>query len=309
MVELRRRPRPDVGVRTEIAIMPADLTILYRGPLSSCNYACEYCPFAKHHETAAELATDRWALERFTDWALKQTDRTLAIFFTPWGEALTRRWYHEAFARLSHSNHVSRVVAQTNLSCRLDWLGETRTECVGLWCTYHPSETSRRDFLSRCERLRSFGVRHSVGMVGRPDDFDEIAAMRAELPQETYLWINAYDVGDGQKYVYSSNELDRLRSIDPHFPTNTIDHPSLGRECRTGQSVISVDGDGTIRRCHFVRQSIGNIYEAGWESALLPRLCPNTTCGCHIGYVHMPELRQTAVYGESLLERIPCESP
>ena len=26
--------------------------ILYRGPLSSCNYGCEYCPFAKHAESA-----------------------------------------------------------------------------------------------------------------------------------------------------------------------------------------------------------------------------------------------------------------
>ena len=35
------------------------LRILYRGPLSSCNYGCPYCPFAKHHETAAELKVDR----------------------------------------------------------------------------------------------------------------------------------------------------------------------------------------------------------------------------------------------------------
>jgi hypothetical protein len=41
------------------------LSILYRGPLSSCNYACGYCPFAKRRETAAELARDREALARF----------------------------------------------------------------------------------------------------------------------------------------------------------------------------------------------------------------------------------------------------
>ena len=44
------------------------LSILYRGPLSSCNYACGYCPFAKRRETAAELARDRTALERFVAW-------------------------------------------------------------------------------------------------------------------------------------------------------------------------------------------------------------------------------------------------
>lgn len=287
--------------------MPADLTILYRGPLSSCNYACEYCPFAKRHETAAQLATDRRALERFTNWALNSANRTLAVFFTPWGEALTRRWYHDAIIRLSRSDHVCRIVAQTNLSSPLDWLHETHRERVALWCTYHPTETTRQTFLSQCDRLREIGVRHSIGMVGRPEDFDEITAMRAELPSEIYLWINAYDVGNGQKYPYSTAERDRLAAIDPNFPTNTVDHPSLGKLCRTGHSVISVDGDGTIRRCHFVRSSIGNIYERNWESALALKPCPRETCGCHIGYIHLPELRQDAIYGDGILERIPAE--
>ena len=34
---------------------PGLLSILYRGPLSSCNYGCEYCPFAKREESRAEL--------------------------------------------------------------------------------------------------------------------------------------------------------------------------------------------------------------------------------------------------------------
>src|SRR5439155_12206691 len=32
--------------------------VLYRGPLSSCNYGCHYCPFAKHAETHADLQGD-----------------------------------------------------------------------------------------------------------------------------------------------------------------------------------------------------------------------------------------------------------
>ena len=54
--------------------MALDLSILYRGPLSSCNYGCAYCPFAKHAETAAELDADRRALERFTDWVSRRGD-------------------------------------------------------------------------------------------------------------------------------------------------------------------------------------------------------------------------------------------
>jgi sulfatase maturation enzyme AslB (radical SAM superfamily) len=45
-----------------------DLSILYRGPLSSCNYGCEYCPFAKREESYAQLETDRVALLRFVAW-------------------------------------------------------------------------------------------------------------------------------------------------------------------------------------------------------------------------------------------------
>jgi len=65
------------------------LNVLYRGPLSSCNYGCLYCPFAKHHETATELAKDRSCLKRFTSWIVRQSDQTLSVLFTPWGEALT----------------------------------------------------------------------------------------------------------------------------------------------------------------------------------------------------------------------------
>ncbi len=60
-----------------------------------------------------------------------------------------------------------------------------------------------------------------------------------------------------------------------------------------------------MRRCHFVREPIGNIYTHNWESALQPRLCTNETCGCHIGYIHMPELKLDEVFGKGILERIP----
>ena len=35
--------------------MALNLSILYRGPLSSCNYDCAYCPFAKQSDSAEEL--------------------------------------------------------------------------------------------------------------------------------------------------------------------------------------------------------------------------------------------------------------
>jgi MoaA/NifB/PqqE/SkfB family radical SAM enzyme len=118
-----------------------------------------------------------------------------------------------------------------------------------------------------------------------------------------YLWINAYKARPG---YYSPEQVRFLEAIDPLFPVNLHDHPSRGRSCRAGSSVISVDGDGTIRRCHFIHRAIGNIYEPGWEEALRPRTCPNATCGCHIGYVHMQELGLYQVFGDGVLERVPA---
>jgi MoaA/NifB/PqqE/SkfB family radical SAM enzyme len=285
--------------------MSAELTILYRGHLSSCNYACSYCPFAKRHETAAELARDRDALQRFCTWIQSDSDRSLAIFFTPWGEALVRPWYRQAIEELSRNPRICRVAVQTNLSCDLGWLDDVQTPKLGLWCTFHPSQTSIDTFLDQCLMLRQLGVRHSVGMVGLPADFDAIARMRDALPDETYLWINAWDVGEGVKYDYSDGQRDFLTRMDPLFPVNLADHPSHGRACRTGESVISVDGEGTVRRCHFVREPLGNLYETPLADLLGERPCPNRTCNCYIGYVHLETAQLDPIFGDGVLERIP----
>jgi hypothetical protein len=158
------------------------LSILYRGPLSSCNYGCEYCPFAKRHETASELATDRRALDRFVSWVVaRSVDDRISILFTPWGEALTRRWYRKTLAQLSHLAQVEKVAIQTNLSVPVDWVEEADKSRLALWATYHPSEVDRAEFLDRCRELDRRGVRYSVGMVGLKGHRAEAEALRREL--------------------------------------------------------------------------------------------------------------------------------
>jgi MoaA/NifB/PqqE/SkfB family radical SAM enzyme len=280
-----------------------NLSILYRGPLSSCNYDCPYCPFAKRLESAEELARDRACLERFVDWAAGHAEYTLSILFTPWGEALIRRWYQEALVRLSHLAHVPRVAIQTNLSGPLDWVDRADRDALALWTTYHPGEVARARFVERCRELAGRGVRFSVGVVGLKEHATEVEALRQELPGHVYLWVNAYK--DRPDY-YGDEDVRRFTAVDPLFPVNTVRHPSRGRPCRAGEAVISVDGDGTVRRCHFVREPIGNLYAPGFPDCLRPRACPNATCGCHIGYVHMPELGLYETFGAGVLERIPA---
>lgn len=288
-----------------------ELSILYRGPLSSCNYGCAYCPFAKRKESRAELARDRAALRRLVDWvsARPATDR-ISILFTPWGEALVRRAYREALSELSQRASVARVGAQTNLSGPLDFVDGANVERLRLWCTYHPEWVSRARFLWRVRWLAERGVRLSVGMVGFRRFLPEIEALRAALPERVYLWVN---VPKSASEKLDASEMERLRAVDPLVGWNAVRHPSLGRACDAGARALSVDGDGTVRRCHFVETPLGNLYdEPELLERLAPRPCPAATCGCHIGYVHLPHLRAAgldAAFGDEALFRLAADWP
>jgi hypothetical protein len=280
------------------------LSVLYRGPLASCNYDCPYCPFAKRHDPPELLRADRAALERFTAWAAETTDVRLSILFTPWGEGLTRRWYREAIVALSHLPHVDRVAIQTNLATRVDWLADADPASAALWATYHPGQVTRARFLARCEALLRLGVRFSAGIVGFAEHLAEARALRAALPPSVYLWVNA---AEGKRYT--PEEEAKWTDLDPLFGYSVRPHVSLDLPCHAGETAISVDGDGTVRRCHFVKQKLGSLYDGSWRAALRPRSCVNSICDCHIGYVHLKPLGLRDVFAGGVLERVPAVWP
>jgi hypothetical protein len=294
------------------------LDILYRGPLASCNYGCAYCPFAKRRDSREALAADRAAWERFTGWLAAQPARssaslgpppagssgparhTFGVLVTPWGEALIRRWYREGMIALSHLPQIERVCAQTNLSCDLGWIGDADPGRLALWCTYHPEWVALDAFLAQCRRLDAAGVAYSVGVVGRREHLGAARAVRRALPAGTYVWINAV-----KAQGYTDEEIAAWEAIDPLFRLNLPRWPSRGAACGAGERAITVDGDGTMRRCHFIAAPIGNLYEPTWRDALVPRACTNDDCHCHIGYVHLDYLELAKVYAGGLLERVP----
>ncbi|MBB5869010.1 MoaA/NifB/PqqE/SkfB family radical SAM enzyme [Allocatelliglobosispora scoriae] len=278
------------------------LMLLYRGPLASCNYDCPYCPFAKRRDSPDQLRTDRADLARFTDWvAANPHGDTLSILFTPWGEGLTRSWYREALTTLSHLPQVERVAIQTNLAGRLGWVADADPGSLALWCTYHPGQVTRERFLAACATLRGHGIRHSVGMVGLPEHHAEAVALRAALPAETYLWINAAD-----GHTYGADDEARWTLIDPLFGFSARPHSSLGDECGAGETSLSVIGDGTVRRCHFLPEPLGNLYDGSYRAALRPRGCTASVCDCHIGYVHLKRLGLHQIFAGGVAERIPA---
>jgi MoaA/NifB/PqqE/SkfB family radical SAM enzyme len=296
---------PATSTRVPMAMPP--LSLLYRGRLSSCNYDCGYCPFAKRRDTRATLQRDAADLARFVDWAGGQCERPLSILFTPWGEGLVRKHYREAMIALSRMMHVRRVAIQTNLCIGTRWLDEADPAKIALWCTYHPSQVTRGAFLARICELRTRGIRHSVGMVAMREHFEEIATLRAALPADTPMWLNAYDQR-GQDY-YSESDLAMMRGIDAHIDFNLAPPPSLGAPCATGERVLSIDGDGNVRRCHFVASPLGNLYDGSFEAQLRARPCPNAICDCFIGYVHREDLPFSRDYADGQLERIATVRP
>ena len=279
------------------------LSILYRGPLGSCNYRCAYCPFAKRASSEDELRADQAALERFVRWAKGAREHQLSILFTPWGEALVRRWYREALVELSHAAHIERVAIQTNLSAHPRWAEKADRRTLALWTTFHPTQVPYDVFLERCKAMDAIGLRYSVGVVAAPEHYRAAARLRADLSDDVYLWLNAYE--KGALYDYTADEARALRAIDPLFELSRRAHDSAGKRCFAGELSLSVDGEGVVRRCHFVDPPLGNLYQEPIESMLRPRTCPNAKCDCHIGYVHLEELRLYELFGEGLMERIP----
>lgn len=284
------------------AASDATLSLLYRGTLESCNYDCPYCPFAKRQDSRARLERDAREVARFVAWVGGQT-RPISVLFTPWGEAIVRRHYREAVTALSRMPHVRQVAMQTNLSGPLGWLAQANADKVGLWCTYHPGQTSLERFLERCARLDKMGVGYSVGVVAMREHFDAIRALRAALPARRYIWLNAYD-RRGPGY-YRPDEIAWLDALDPWFRFSRTPAPSRGKACQAGVTALSVDGDGELQRCHFLPERLGNLYQDDLADILAETPCTRFKCDCYIGYAQRDDLPFHADFGETVLARIP----
>ncbi|MEV5030443.1 STM4011 family radical SAM protein [Paenibacillus sp. LPE1-1-1.1] len=279
--------------------------LYYRGALSSCNYDCPYCPFSKTKDSKETLEKDKQQLLAFMSWVREQgaAGHQLSVFFNPYGEALVHKWYRDAMIELSGLAHVQKVAVQTNLSAKLDWTRQLAKDKAAFWVTYHPGQTSEAQFLSQCMKLYEQGIAFSVGSVGIRSAFDAIARLRSLLPEDVYLWVNAFK---DRKAYYKDDEISYLTRIDPYFQLNVPDYASLGKRCGAGSNVFYVQGAGIVKRCYSDRKVIGHLYRDGLEGLAEERPCGMKKCGCYIGYIHMPELGMDRIYGDRLLERIPA---
>ena len=152
-------PHANGGVRARMK-----LDILYRGPLASCNYGCEYCPFAKKKDDREALSArdeqhrEVEAVRRVARGATAHGSARRprhAVGRGRWSAAGIATWLGE----LSHLPQIRRCAVQTNLSAPLDWVARANPDKLALWCTYHPEWTTEAKFLAQCCTLEDHGIR------------------------------------------------------------------------------------------------------------------------------------------------------
>jgi MoaA/NifB/PqqE/SkfB family radical SAM enzyme len=285
------------------------LLVLFRTRLEWCNYTCHYCPWNAEptRVDGEEFRADQRRLERVID-RVAELPRRVEFFITPKAEYLVLPYWRAAVGRLLGLEQVERVTVQTNLSFDLEgFLDRVDAGKLALWTTCHPTEIDEaglEELHRKWALLRSRGVPFSVGIVGTRENLEHAVRLRRRLDRGIYLWVNAYQ---REPNYYRPEELALVRGIDPLFDLNNQHFPSRGQPCTAGQRAVYLDDEGDLRRCFFVGEVLGNLFRDGWVSDPAPRACPQATCHCYVGHMHIVELDFRSVYGKHLAARIPRE--
>ncbi len=282
--------------------------ILYRGSLKSCNYKCSYCPFSKHRISERELEKDKRQWLRFVESIAD--DFQGGVMVAPYGEALIHSWYWEGLARLSASERIDAVGAQTNLSFSEQrdlgiFLHEKgKLEKLHFWATFHPEMISTKEFAEKCKRLKSRGVSLCVGAVGIPEMAEQLLALRNLLPDDIYLWINKMN---GLKREYTHKEQEKFLAIDPYFWRELEVVPADRKQC---EGRLFVEADGSMRICNISRKTRMNWYDSydsydSYERILKEAECGQRICSCYLAYGGRNDFMNQVLFGPYPIFRIP----
>ena len=251
--------------------------IYYKGHAKDCNYSCSYCPFAKNTESKHDI--DKKYLNKFVDY-IENTkfNHQISIMFTPYGEALTKKYYYDAISRLSKCNHVESVSCQTNASFSpkvfLNYLEQSNANFnkISLWASFHKEMTTIDAFIANILELHS-KINLSVGTIGFAKDKTEIELLRKLLPLDIYLWVNK---PEGTKADYMDfSYIDPLYKLEDKVLKCDINH------CNAGIDSILVKESGNIYLCHLSKKSSGNLY-TNFE---IDRVQLGA-CHCYLTYCH-----------------------
>lgn len=292
----------------------------YRGYLTSCNYACGYCPFSKRRMTEEQRRKDQEALEQFVCQMEAETEEH-ALLIVPYGEALIQEYYWVAMARLSQIPSEEYVGCQTNLSFPVEKMLSVYEASGGekqklrLWCTFHPSMTTVEAFVGQCQELEQADIAYCVGAVGNPDEIFWIQELRKKLPEHVYVWINQMD---GRKKKYTEEEIQRFQEIDPYFPLELRHYPADSSKCRksvfqeadgsryfcnlhaaqTGKACHDLLASQTEEKCHTLSHPRE---EEGYTNSV----CKRRECSCYLAYCNRTDVEELFFFEPYPAFRIP----
>jgi len=118
-----------------------------------------------------------------------------------------------------------------------------------------------------------------------------------------------YAVASRPKAVVMVEVLNSTPEPDGTHRTYMLRMPPSTRTARAGGGLDEVAVVATVRRCHFVRDELGNLYDGSYRATLRPRACPPAVCDCHIAHVHLESLPLYDIFAEGVLERMPSALP
>lgn len=270
--------------------------IFYRGYLTSCNYACRYCPFSKRTMTKTQIDKDKIALFDFID-KTKQLKIPHAVQIVPYGEALIHEYYWKALAKLSRIETQDYTGCQTNLSFPVEKMlklydkYQGKREKLRLWCTFHPSMTTINDFVKQCNKLEAAKISFCVGMVGDPNEIPTLLELREKLSSSVYLWINKMD---GLKSKYKPDEIEVFQKIDPYFFLQLEHRKADLQKCR--QSVF-YEADGKKYFC--------NLHASSKRTVNNEIGCQRSECNCYLAYCNRKDINELLFFEPYPAFRIP----
>lgn len=276
--------------------------ITWRGALHSCNYACDYCPFARKKSSPAELRKDQAALAAFLDFLIRKPfPQPLSILLAPAGEGLIHPHYRKALAALSRMEQVAQVSCQTNLGFSAEALLEDFMQLgadfsrLSLWASFHPTMTRPEEFAAKVNLLSRF-MPLSVGVVGEPTNFSSISSLKALLPETASFWINAKD---GLKRPYSQEEKAAFLELDPTFTLELQSGRGPLSACGGGRQSIFVEADGSFSFCLRSGISGGNLYSGKKKEKAdeIHSLHCKGRCDCFLAYSLRKDLPLLFHYG------------
>jgi len=282
--------------------------IYFRGFLSSCNYSCSYCCFAKRKPTEIEISKDKECLRKFCNFIdATEFKNEVSIFLTPYGEGLIHDHYVEALGKLASNPKCKYISCQTNLSFneyqfleRLKALNVDLSK-VKLWASCHPEMISIDEFVNKVKLLKT-DIDLCVGIVALPDDLEYVFQLRKQLPKDVYMWINAKE---REERRYTQSQIKSLIEVDPLFYNELQRNRVQNNCCNAGTDSVFIRANGDAYPCHLNKNRLFNIYTN--QNLAEPFKCDRKFCDCYLSYSHRVDLNIERYFGDYTPIRLPIK--